>query len=195
MFGNVKPENLPLKESLIFHPASPYGVSKAAAHWLTVNYRESHNLFAACGILFNHESPRRGINFVTQKIVIAAVNISLGNQNTLELGNIDSYRDWGHSWDYVRGMWKIINSDDDYVLATGKTHSVRDMCEYVFGRLGLYYKDYVTQNTAYMRAEELPFLRGNPEKARKDLRWEPEYSFEMIMDEMIEYWQGCLKKV
>ena len=147
-------------------------------------------MHASNGILFNHESPRRGSNFVTNKVVKAAVRIKLGLQNKLELGNMDSYRDWGHSKDYVKAMHLILQQDkpDDWVVATGITYSVRDMCEYVFNKLGLNYKDYIYQNPIYLRPEELPYLRGDSTKIRTQLGWAPEYTFETMMDEMIEYW-------
>jgi GDPmannose 4,6-dehydratase len=154
------------------------------------HYRFAHKLFAVNGILFNHESPRRGSNFVTNKVAKSAVRIKLGLQDKLALGNIDSYRDWGHSKDYVRAMHLIMNhtEPDDFVVATGVTNSVGDMCNYVFSKLGLDYKDYVTQDPLFMRAEELKYLRGDATKLRNTFGWEPEYTFETLMDEMIEHW-------
>jgi GDPmannose 4,6-dehydratase len=175
-------------ETTVMNPTSPYGCAKLGAYNLVRHYRRAYGLHACNGILFNHESPRRGSNFVTQKVVKAAVRIKLGLQSGLELGNMDSYRDWGHSFDYVRAMWKIINhKPDDFVIATGETHSVRDMCDVVFSYLGLDYKKHVTQNPAFMRAEELPYLRGDATKARTVLGWSPTYTFETLMKEMVDY--------
>ena len=161
-----------------------------------INILEAYKLHATNGILFNHESPRRGSNFVTNKVVKAAVRIKLGLQDTLELGNMDSYRDWGHSKDYVRAMYLMLQYDtpDDWVVATGVTHSIREMCEYVFNKLGLDYKNYVVQNPKFMRPEELPYLKGDSTKIRKTLGWKPEYTFEMLMDEMIDHWIQVYKK-
>ena len=146
--------------------------------------------------MFNHESPRRGSNFVTNKVVKAAVEIKLGFSNGLELGNMDSYRDWGHSKDYVRAMHLILQQDNpgDYVVATGETRSVRDMCEYVFDQLGLDYRQWVTQNSKFLRPEELPYLKGDSTRIRTELGWKPEYTFETMMDEMIAYWIKMLSK-
>jgi GDPmannose 4,6-dehydratase len=154
------------------------------------HYRNAYKLFACNGILFNHESPRRGSNFVTNKVVKAAVQIKKGLKDTLPLGNLDAHRDWGHSKDYVRAMHMIINhtEPDDFVCATGVSRSVGDMCDYVFGQLDLDYKDYVTQDPLFMRAEELKYLRGDATKLRNTFGWEPEYTFETLMDEMIEHW-------
>ena len=162
------------------------------AYNIVRNYRKAYNLFASNGILFNHESPRRGSNFVSTKVVKAAVRIKLGLQEKLELGNMDAYRDWGHSKDYVKGMNMILNhtKPDDFVISTMETHSVRDMCEYVFGKLELNYDDYVVQNPKYLRAEELPYLRGDSTKARTILNWQPEYTFESLMDDMIKHWMN-----
>jgi GDPmannose 4,6-dehydratase len=154
------------------------------------NYRRAYNLHACNGILFNHESPRRGSNFVTNKVCKAAARIKLGLQDKLELGNMDSYRDWGHSKDYVRAMHLIMqyNKPDDFIVSTMETHSVREMCEVVFSYLDLNYKDYVTQNPKYLRPEELPYLRGDSTKIRKTLGWEPTYTFREMMEEMVNYW-------
>ena len=172
------------------NPVSPYGCSKVFGYNIVRNYRRAYKLHASNGILFNHESPRRGSNFVTNKVVKAAVRIKLGLQDKLELGNMDSYRDWGHSYDYVRAMHMILNHDtpDDFIVATGVTHSIREMCEYVFSQLDLDYKDYVVQNPKFMRPEELPYLKGDSTKIRKTLGWKPKYTFEMLMDEMIDHW-------
>lgn len=195
MFGlSVDPDNYQ-RESTPMNPTSPYGCAKVFAYNMTRHYRRAYGLHACNGILFNHESPRRGTNFVTQKVVMEAVKIKLGLSDKLELGNIESQRDWGHSYDYVRAMWLIINhvSPMDFVVATGETHSVREMCETVFGYLGMDYRDYVTQNPKYMRAEELPYLRGDSTKIRTILGWQPTYTFESMMKEMVDYWMIKLK--
>lgn len=196
MFGlSVDPDGYQ-RESTSMNPTSPYGCAKVFAYNMTRHYRRAYGLHACNGILFNHESPRRGTNFVTQKVVIEAVKIKLGLSNKLELGNMDSYRDWGHSYDYVRAMWLIINHDSpmDFVVATGETHSVREMCERVFSRLGLDYRDYVIQDSRYMRPEELPYLRGDSTKVKAILGWQPSYTFESLMDEMTDYWLNRLSK-
>lgn len=196
MFGlSVDPDGYQ-RESTPMNPTSPYGVAKVFAYNMTRHYRRAYRLHACNGILFNHESPRRGTNFVTQKVVMEAVRIKLGLSDKLELGNMDSYRDWGHSYDYVRAMWLIVNhvKPMDFVVATGETHSVREMCETVFGHLGLDYRDYVTQNPKYVRAEELPYLRGDSTRVRTILGWEPTYTFETLMREMTDYWMGRLGK-
>jgi GDPmannose 4,6-dehydratase len=178
------------RETTLMSPVSPYGCSKVFGYNIVRNYRKAYNLHACNGILFNHESPRRGSNFVTNKVVKAAVRIYKGLQNELELGNIDSYRDWGHSYDYVRAMHLIINhhTADDFVVATGETRSVRDMCKYVFNRLGLDYSEFVVQNPKFLRPEELPYLRGDCSKIKNTLGWAPTYTFERLMDEMIDHW-------
>jgi len=180
------------RETTPFNPTAPYGISKVAAANLVRHYRRAYNLHACLGFLFNHSGKRRGSNFVCQKIVKTAVEIKLGKVGHLELGNMDSYRDIGNSKDYVKAIWKIVNHNiaDDFVIATGETHSVRDMCKYVFGELGLNYEDYVVQNPKFLRPEELPYLRGDATKARKVLGWEPEYTFEDTMHEMIDYWMN-----
>ena len=177
-------------------PVSPYGCSKVFAYNIVRHYREAFKLHASNGILFNHESPRRGSNFVTNKVVKGAVEIKLGLTDKLEMGNMDSYRDWGHSYDYVRAMHKIINHSEpvDLVVATGETRSVRDMCDYVFGRLDLDYSQYVVQNKKFLRPEELPYLRGDSSKLRTLLDWAPTYTFEQLMDEMIAYWMDIYQK-
>lgn len=196
MFGSSVDEDGYQRETTRMTPVSPYGCSKVFGYNIVRNYRKSYGLFATNGILFNHESPRRGSNFVTNKVVKSAVRIKLGLENQLELGNLDAYRDWGHSKDYVRAMHSIINHDvaDDFVVATGETRSVRDMCKYVFGKLDLNYEDYVVQNQKHLRPEELPYLKGDSTRARTILGWKPEYTFESMMDEMIEYWMEILKK-
>lgn len=184
------------RESTPMNPTSPYGVAKVFAYNMTRHYRRAYGLHACNGILFNHESPRRGTNFVTQKVVMEAVKIKLGLSSRLELGNMDSYRDWGHSYDYVRAMWLIANHSEasDFVVSTGETHSVREMCETVFGYLGLDYRDYVVQNPKYIRPEELPYLKGDSRRARAILGWQPVYTFESMMHEMVDFWMDRLDK-
>ena len=196
MFGSSVDEDGYQRETTRMTPVSPYGCSKVFGYNIVRNYRKSYGLFATNGILFNHESPRRGSNFVTNKVVKSAVRIKLGLENQLELGNLDAYRDWGHSKDYVRAMHSIINHDvaDDFVVATGETRSVRDMCKYVFGKLDLNYEDYVVQNQKHLRPEELPYLKGDSTRARTILGWKPEYTFESMMDEMIEHWNQIYSK-
>jgi GDPmannose 4,6-dehydratase len=173
---------------------SPYGCAKLFAYHVTRNYRKAFGIFAANGILFNHESPRRGSNFVTSKIVKTAVQIKLGIADELVLGNLDSERDWGHSKDYVRAMHLILNHSvpDDFVVSTGETRSVRDLLELVFDLLGMNYEDYVKQDQRYMRPEELPYLRGDSSKIRSQLDWSPEISFEQLISEMTEFWMNKL---
>ena len=196
MFGSSVDEDGYQRETTRMTPVSPYGCSKVFGYNIVRNYRKSYGLFATNGILFNHESPRRGSNFVTNKVVKAAVRIKLGLENQLELGNLDAYRDWGHSKDYVRAMHAIINHSeaDDFVVATGETRSVRDMCEYVFSKLGLDYHQWVVQNQKHLRPEELPYLKGDATRAKTILGWEPEYTFETMMDEMIEHWLKIYSK-
>lgn len=194
MFGSSVDADGFQRESTPFCPVSPYGCSKVFAFNITHNYRNAYKLHASNGILFNHESPRRGSNFVTNKVVKGAVLIKKGLSKKLELGNMDSYRDWGHSKDYVRAMHMIINHSvpDDFVVATGQTHSVREMTEYVFSKLGLDYKEFVVQNPVFLRPEELPYLRGDCSKLKSTFNWEPEYTFHSLMDEMIEFWMDKL---
>ena len=191
MFGSSVDADNYQRETTPMRPVSPYGCTKVFAYNMVHHYRKAYQLHASNGILFNHESPRRGSNFVTNKVVKGAVEIALGLTNQLEMGNMDSYRDWGHSYDYVRAMHLITQQDqpDDFVVSTGITRSVRDMCEYVFGQLGLNYQDHVIQNPKYLRPEELPYLRGDNTKIVKQLGWQPTYTFEALMDEMIEHWQ------
>jgi GDPmannose 4,6-dehydratase len=195
MFGSSVDADGYQRETTPMTPVSPYGCTKVFGYNIVRNYRKAYKLHASNGILFNHESPRRGSNFVTNKVVKAAVMISLGLQKKLELGNMDAYRDWGHSKDYVRAMYLILQQDQpgDWVVATGETRSVRDMCEYVFSKLGLDYRDYVVQNPKFLRPEELPYLKGDSTKIRTELGWKPEYTFEIMMDEMIEHWLQIYK--
>lgn len=191
MFGNSVDKDGVQRLTTPMNPVSPYGCAKVMGYNLVRHYRHAYGLHACNGILFNHESPRRGINFVTNKVVKGAVAIKKGLQNKLELGNMDSYRDWGHSKDYVRAMHMIINHDtpDEFIVATGETYSVRDLCETVFSKLGMNYKDYIVQNPKYMRPEELKYLKGDPSKAAEILGWKPEYTFSSMMDEMIDRWE------
>lgn len=189
-FGNSIDDDNTQRLTTPMIPVSPYGVSKVMGFNLTRHYREAYKLFACNGILFNHESPRRGTNFVTNKVVKTAVEIKKGLAKGLVLGNLDSSRDWGHSADYVRAMHLILNHDQsrDWVIATGESHSVRDLCEYVFKSLEMNYLDYVSQDNKYMRPEELRYLKGDSSDARKILGWQPTYTFETMLDEMIQYW-------
>ena len=195
MFGLSIDEDNSQRETTRMNPVSPYGCSKVFGYNIIKNYRKAYKLHCSSGILFNHESPRRGSNFVTSKVVKAAVRIKLGLQDKLELGNMDAYRDWGHAKDYVKAMHLIQQqpSPGEWVVATGETHSVREMCEYVFNRLGLDYKEYVTQNPKFLRPEELPYLKGDCTRI-KQLGWEPEYTFETLMDDMIDHWLEIYKK-
>ena len=190
MFGNSIDDDKCQRETTKMIPVSPYGCSKLFAYNICRTYRESYNMFICNGILFNHESPRRGSNFVTNKVIKTAVRIKMGLESKLELGNLDSYRDWGHSKDYVRAMHLILNyvTPKDWIVSTMETHSVREMCDYVFKKLNLNYKDYVIQNPRYLRPNELKYLKGDSTKVRNILGWKPDYSFTEIMDEMIEHW-------
>lgn len=190
MFGNNVDADGYQRETTPMNPVSPYGCAKVFAYNLCRNYRHSYGLHICNGILFNHESPRRGSKFVTNKVAKAAVRIKLGLQKRLVLGNLDSWRDWGHAKDYVKAMHQMLNLDeaDDYVVATGISHSVRDLCEYVFSKLGMDYKDYVDHDSKYLRPEELQFLKGDGSKAREKFGFKLEYTFETMMDEMIDHW-------
>jgi GDPmannose 4,6-dehydratase len=186
MFGKVV--EVPQRETTPFYPRSPYGVAKVYGHWITVNYRESYGMFACSGILFNHESPRRGLEFVTHKVTHAAARIKLGLQRELRLGNLEARRDWGYAGDYVRGMWLMLQQDqpDDYVLATGKTHSVRELCEVAFGHVGLDWRDYVVVDPKHYRPAEVDLLIGDASKARRVLGWEPSVNFEQLVRMMVD---------
>ena len=186
MFGKVR--EVPQTEQTPFYPRSPYGVAKLYGHWITINYRESYDLFACSGILFNHESPRRGLEFVTRKVTHAVARIKLGLQNELRLGNLESRRDWGYAGDYVRAMWLMLQQDapDDYVIATGETHSVRELCEAAFSHVGLDYHDYVKVDPKFFRPAEVDLLVGDCSKARTQLGWEPGIAFEGLIQMMVE---------
>jgi len=194
MFGNSVDSDGIQRLTTPMNPVSPYGCAKVMGYNLVRHYRHAYGLHACNGILFNHESPRRGSNFVTNKIVKGAVSIKKGLQENLELGNMDSFRDWGHSKDYVRAMHMIVNhsTPEEWIVATGEARNVRDLCEYVFSALDMNYLDYVVQNPKYMRPEELKYLKGDAERTRKELGWQPEYTFESMIDEMIEHWQQVL---
>jgi GDPmannose 4,6-dehydratase len=186
MFGKVI--ETPQTEKTPFYPRSPYGVAKAYGHFITVNYRESYNLFALSGILFNHESPRRGKEFVTRKITDAVARIKLGSQKELRMGNLDAKRDWGFAGDYVRAMWMMLQQDaaDDYVVATGETHSVREFLQIAFSHVGLNFEDYVVIDPEFIRPAEVELLLGNPAKAKEKLGWQPEVSFEQLVTRMVD---------
>ncbi len=190
MFGNSIEEGGIQRLDTPMKPVSPYGCAKLMAFHLVRHYRHAYKLHACNGILFNHESPRRGSNFVTNKVVKTAVEIKKGLKEKLELGNLDSYRDWGHSKDYVRAMHMIVNHEtpEEFIVSTGRTHSVRDLCRYVFSRLDMNYENYVVQNPKFMRPEELKYLLGDSSKAKEVLGWRPEYTFETMLDEMIDKW-------
>jgi GDPmannose 4,6-dehydratase len=189
MFGNSRDADGMQRESTPMHPVSPYGCTKLFSYSLFRNYRNAFNLFASNGILFNHESPRRATNFVTTKIIKTAVQIKNGKMKNLELGNLDSQRDWGHAKDYVRAMHLILNHDkaDDFVISTGETHSIRELCKIIFSKLDMNYEDYVKINPKFIRPEELNYLCGDSSKARNTLGWKPEYSFESLLEEMLEH--------
>lgn len=198
MFGKVR--EVPQTEGTPFYPRSPYGVAKVYGHWITVNYRESYDIYACSGILFNHESPRRGLEFVTHKITNAVARIKLGLSNELRLGNLDSRRDWGYAPDYVRAMWLMLQQDspDDYVVATGETHSVREFLEESFGHVDLDWKEFVVQDDSFYRPAEVDLLVGDASKAGRQLGWEPTVSFgelaHLMVDADLEYWERRLKR-
>jgi GDPmannose 4,6-dehydratase len=186
MFGKV--QEIPQRETTPFYPRSPYGVAKLYAHWITVNYREAYNLFACSGILFNHESPRRGETFVTRKITKAAARIKLGLQQDLYLGNLDAKRDWGYAGDYVEAMWLMLQQEqpDDYVIATGETHTVREFLDLAFGHLNLDWKQYVKIDPKYYRPTEVDLLIGDATKAKTQFKWEPKVRFKELATMMAD---------
>ena len=186
MFGKV--QAVPQNEKTPFYPRSPYGVAKVYGHWITVNYRESYNLHATSGILFNHESPRRGLEFVTRKVSYQVARIKLGLANELRIGNLDAQRDWGYAGDYVQAMWMMLQQDapDDYVIATGKTHSVERLLEVAVGSVDLDWKNYTVQDERFMRPAEVDLLVGDASKAKTQLGWEPAVSFEALVQLMVE---------
>jgi len=186
MFGKV--QEVPQTEATPFYPRSPYGVAKLYGHWITVNYRESYGLHASSGILFNHESPRRGLEFLPRKVSHAVARVKLGQQKELALGNLDAERDWGFAGDYVDAMWRMLQQDepDDYVVATGQTHSVRRFCEIAFGHVGLDYNDHVVIDEKFFRPAEVDLLIGDPAKAKKVLAWEPTTPFEDLVTMMVD---------
>jgi GDPmannose 4,6-dehydratase len=190
MFGNSIDSDGFQRETTQMNPVSPYGCAKVFSYHICRNYRNSYGMKIWNGILFNHESPRRGTNFVTNKVVKEAVKIKFGLSNELKLGNLESTRDWGHAKDYVEAMWLMLQDDkpDDYVCATGISHSVKDLCDYTFSKLGLDYTQYVKQDQKHFRPEELNDLKGDSSKLRNKLGWEPKYTFKTMIDEMIEYW-------
>jgi len=187
MYGKVV--ETPQTEATPFYPRSPYGVAKLYAHWITVNYRESYDLHASCGILFNHESPRRGETFVTRKITRAVGRIKMGLQQKLFLGNLEAKRDWGFAGDYVEAMWRMLQQPeaDDYVIATNQTYSVREFCEKAFARVDLNYQDFVEIDPRYFRPAEVDLLLGDPAKATEQLGWQPKVSFEQLVDMMVDH--------
>lgn len=186
MFGKVM--EVPQREETPFYPRSPYGVAKVYGHWITVNYRESFDIFATSGILFNHESPRRGLEFVTRKISNAVAMIKLGKAKELRLGNLEAQRDWGFAGDYVRAMWMMLQQEqpDNYVIGTGETHAVREFCEIAFSHVDLDYKEYVIVDERFYRPAEVDLLISDPTKARTQLKWEPEVSFKELVTMMVD---------
>ncbi len=186
MFGKVM--EVPQRESTPFYPRSPYGVAKVYGHWITINYRESYDIFATSGILFNHESPRRGLEFVTRKISHAVAKIKLGMSKELRLGNLESQRDWGFAGDYVEAMWRMLQHDepDNFVIGTGETHAVREFCEIAFGCVGLNYQDYVIQDPRFYRPAEVDLLISDPSRAKSILGWAPQVSFRQLVEMMVE---------
>jgi GDPmannose 4,6-dehydratase len=190
MFGNSIDNDGYQRETTPMNPVSPYGCAKVFSYNIARNYRNSYGMFISNGILFNHESPRRGTNFVTNKVCKEVVKIHLGLSNELKLGNLDATRDWGHAKDYVEAMWMILQQDtsDDYVCSTGISHSVQDLCEYTFSKFGLDYKEYVKVDEKFLRPEELHNLKGDSSKLKSITGWEPKYTFETMLDEMLEFW-------
>ena len=187
MFGKV--HEVPQSETTPFHPRSPYGVAKVYGHWITVNYRESYDLHASSGILFNHESPRRGLEFVTRKITHGVAQIALGQATELRLGNLDAKRDWGFAGDYVEAMWRMLQQEapDDFVICTGETHSVREFCEFAFGRAGLDYKDHVVVDERFFRPAEVDLLVGDAAKAEAQFGWRPRTRFSQLVEMMVDH--------
>ncbi|TVR18546.1 MAG: GDP-mannose 4,6-dehydratase [Anaerolineaceae bacterium] len=194
MFGKV--QEVPQKETTPFWPRSPYGVAKVYGHWITVNYRESYDMYCVSGILFNHESPRRGLEFVTRKVSYNVAKIKLGLTNEIRMGNLDAQRDWGFAGDYVEAMWLMLQQDtpDDYVIATGKTHSIERLLDVAFACIDRDWRDYVVQDPRFMRPAEVDLLVGDPTKAHAQLNWEPEVSFEQLIQMMVEADIENLKK-
>ncbi len=186
MFGKV--HEVPQTELTPFHPRSPYGVAKVYGHWITVNYRESYGLHASSGILFNHESPRRGLEFVTRKVTNAAARIAIGHEREIRLGNLDAVRDWGFAGDYVRAMWQMLQQDspDDYVVATGETHSVRELCDLAFAHVGLNWEEHVVVDEKFFRPAEVDALVGDAQRARSILGWKPEVDFAGLVAMMVD---------
>jgi len=193
MFGSSPP---PQSETTPFHPRSPYAAAKLYSHWMVVNYRQGYGLHASSGILFNHESPRRGGNFVTRKVAIAAARIKMGLQKSLALGNLDARRDWGHAKDYVRAMYLMLQQEEgsDYVVATGKTHSIRDLLDRAFARVELDWQEYVTVDERYFRPTEVDVLQGDASKAGRELGWEPQISFQELVNEMVDHEMASLEQ-
>jgi GDPmannose 4,6-dehydratase len=186
MFGKV--HQVPQTEETPFHPRSPYGVAKVYAHWITINYRESYNMYACSGILFNHESPRRGLEFVTRKVTDAVARIKTGRAKEVRLGNLEAKRDWGFAGDYVEAMWRMLQQDepDDFVIATGETHSVKELVEIAFARVGLDWKDHVHIDQRFVRPAEVDLLIGDPSKAKNKLGWTPKVSFVELVNMMVD---------
>ena len=195
MFGNTIDSDGFQRETTQMNPVSPYGCAKDFAYNICKNYRNSYNMFISNGILFNHESPRRGTNFVTNKVCKEAVKIKYGLSKKLKLGNLNSTRDWGHAKDYVRAMWEILQLEysDDFVCSTGISHSVKDLCEYVFKKLNLNWEEYILEDEKFLRPEELNNLKGDCSKLKNATNWQPEYTFETMIDEMVEYWINFYK--
>jgi len=194
MFGKVR--EVPQNENTPFYPRSPYGVAKVYGHWITVNYRESYGLHATSGILFNHESPRRGLEFVTRKVTYCVARIKLGLANELRLGNLDSRRDWGYAGDYVQAMWLMLQQSepDDYVVATEETHAIRELCEEAFGYVDLDWQEYVVQDPRFMRPAEVDLLVGDASKAGRVLGWEPRVTFRQLVRMMVDSDLDLLKE-